>query len=75
MQLHSYGNRLREQGYRVNEKLGFGDPKKEIPRLTEELAAELLVIGRHGHKGIMDFIFGETIAVVRHKVKCAVLVV
>ena len=62
-------------GYSVNEKLGFGDPKKEIPRFTEELNAQLLVIGKHGHSGIMDFILGETIAVVRHKVKCAVLVV
>jgi len=75
IQLHLYGNRLREQGYRVNEKLGFGDPKKELPRFTEELDAQLLVIGRHGHGGIMDIIFGETIQVVRHKVKCAVLVV
>ncbi len=75
VQLHSYGNKLREQGYRVNEKLGFGDPKKEIPRFTEGLKVQLLVIGRHGHGGIMDFIFGETIQVVRHKVKCAVLVV
>ncbi len=75
IQLHSYGNKLREQGYLVNEKLGFGDPKKEIPRFTEELDAQLLVIGRHGHGGIMDIIFGETIQVVRHKVKCAVLVV
>lgn len=75
IQLHEYGNKLREQGYRVTEKLGFGDPKKEIPKLTEEIQAELLVIGKHGHSGIMDFILGETIAVVRHKVKCAVLVV
>lgn len=75
IQLRSYGNKLREQGYSVTEKLGFGDPKTEIPKFTEELNAQLLVIGRHGHGGIMDFIFGETIAVVRHKVKCAVLVV
>lgn len=75
IQLRSYGNKLREQGYIVTEKLGFGDPKTEIPKFTDELNAQLLVIGRHGHGGIMDFIFGETIAVVRHKVKCAVLVV
>lgn len=75
IQLLAYGNKLREQGYLVTEKLGFGDPKNEIPRFTDELDAQLLVIGRHGHGGIMDFIFGETIAVVRHKVKCAVLVV
>lgn len=75
IQLRSYGNKLREQGYIVTEKLGFGDPKTEIPKFTAELNTQLLVIGRHGHGGIMDFIFGETIAVVRHKVKCAVLVV
>ncbi|MCX6200497.1 MAG: Nramp family divalent metal transporter [Bacteroidetes bacterium] len=74
-QLQSYGNKLREQGYSITEKLGFGDPKKEIPQFVAEINAQLLVIGRHGHGGIMDFIFGETIAVVRHKVKCAMLVV
>ncbi len=74
-QLQSYGNKLREQGYTITEKLGFGDPKNEIPQFVTELNVQLLVIGRHGHGGIMDFIFGETIAVVRHKVKCAVLVV
>ena len=75
LQLHEYGDKLRAQGYHVTEKLGFGDPKKEIPKLTAEISAELLVIGKHGHTGIMDIIFGETIAVVRHQVKCAVLVV
>jgi manganese transport protein len=74
-QLVDYGNKLRAQGYRVTEKLGFGDPKKEIPKLTDANDVELLVIGKHGHTGIMDIIFGETIAVVRHKVNCSVLVV
>lgn len=75
IELCAYGNKLREQGYRVEEKLGFGDPKKEIPQIVNELNVELLVIGRHGHGGIMDIIFGETIQVVRHRVSCAVLVV
>lgn len=74
-QLHEYGNGLRAQGYDVNEKLGFGNPKKEIPRVTEEVNAELLVIGGHGHRGIKDFIYGETISTVRHAVKCPVLAV
>jgi len=73
--LKLYGNKLRQQGYHVSERLGFGDPKKEIPAITEKVNAELLVIGKHGHRGIMDIIFGETIDEVRHKVKCAVLVV
>lgn len=74
-ELREYGNKLRLQGFDVKEKLGFGDPKKEIPRLADELRIELLVIGKHGHRGFKDLIFGETIAEVRHKVKCAVLVV
>ena len=74
-QLREYGNRLREQGYHVHEKLGFGDPKKEIPSLAEKVGAELLVIGQHGHRGIKDMVFGETISEVRHNAKCPVLVV
>jgi manganese transport protein len=74
-QLRLYGNKLREQGYHITERLGFGDPKKEIPYIAEKVTAELLVIGKHGHRGIMDVIFGETISEVRHKAKCPVLIV
>ncbi len=75
VQLKQYGNKLREQGYHVHERLGFGDPKTELPRLAEKVNAQLLVIGQHGHQGIKDFVFGETISVVRHNAKCPVLVV
>ncbi len=74
-QLKQYGNKLRLQGYHVHERLGFGDPKTELPRLAKKVNAELLVIGQHGHQGIKDIVFGETISVVRHNSKCPVLVV
>lgn len=74
-QLKVYADHLRQQGYTVTEKIGFGNPKKEIPRITAEVNAELLVIARHGHTGFMDILFGETIGTVRHRVKCSVLVV
>ena len=57
------------------EKLGFGNPKKQIPKICDEVNAELLVIGQHGHTGIMDIILGETISEVRHNAKCPVMVV
>ena len=75
VQLKQYGNKLRQQGYHVHERLGFGDPKTELPRLALAVNAELMVIGQHGHQGIKDFVFGETISVVRHNAKCPVLVV
>jgi len=74
-QLKHYGHKLREQGYNIEERLGFGDPKKEIPVIVEKVKADLLVIGQHGHRGLMDIILGETIATVRHNVKCPVLMV
>jgi manganese transport protein len=75
MELKKYGNSLRAQNILVEEKLGFGNPKKQIPLICDEANVELLVIGQHGHTGIMDFILGETISEVRHNSKCAVLVV
>lgn len=74
-QLHKYANALRAQGYEVIEKLGFGKPTQEIPRYANDINAELLVIARHGHKGVMDLVFGETIADVQHNVKSRVLIV
>lgn len=74
-QVMNYVNDLRAQGYDVEPKLGYGKPQKEIVRMCNELNTELLVLAKHGHTGIMDFIFGETIGVVRHRVKCFVLVV
>lgn len=75
LQLKKYSSQLREQGYHVKEQLGFGDPKTEIPRMVNELNAELLVIGGHGHRGIKDVIYGETISTVRQNVNCPVLAV
>ena len=49
---------LQAQGYSVKEQLGFGDPKKEIPRMVNELNSELLVIGTHGHTGLTDIVYG-----------------
>jgi len=36
---------------------------------------DMLVMGAHGHKGIKDYIFGETIESVRHKLSIPVLIV
>jgi manganese transport protein len=74
-QLHKYAAQLRAQGYHISEELGFGDPKKEIPNLVNAFNAQLLVIGTHGHRGLSDIIYGETISVVRHNVNCPVLTV
>jgi manganese transport protein len=73
--LQSYGNKLRSQGYHIEEKLSFGNPRTAIPKIVNELHTSLLVIGSHGHAGLQDIIYGETIQSVRHDVKCPILIV
>jgi len=51
------------------------NPHKEIVRYAREVHADLLVMGAHGHGGIKDLIFGNTINPVRHRLNIPILVV
>jgi manganese transport protein len=53
---------------------GFS-PKDEIVRVARQLHPDLVVMGAHGHRGVKDLIFGNTINGVRHEVAAPVLVV
>jgi manganese transport protein len=44
-------------------------------RLVKENNADMLVIGAHGHSGIKDLLYGQTVDSVRHELKIPVLVV
>lgn len=73
--LQQYIALLRQKGYTVNGKLGFNNRAREIARICQDEKADLLVIGAHGHSGVKDWIYGETINSVRHELKIPVLVV
>jgi manganese transport protein len=73
--LEKYAENLRELGFHVEAKIGYGSPKKVITKAVEETNADLLVLGAHGHQGLKDFIFGATANSVRHRVRIPVLIV
>jgi len=73
--LDKYQLNLSEQGYNVTVKLGFGNPKKTIPEIVNNLNCDLLVMGAHGHKAFKDILLGTTLDTVRHKVNVPVLIV
>ncbi|SDL52640.1 manganese transport protein [Catalinimonas alkaloidigena] len=73
--LEAYAEQLKEKGYKVHFKLGYGSPKTAIADLAQEWAADLLVMGGHGHRLFKDILFGTTIEDVRHRVTMPVLVV
>ncbi|MES2880553.1 MAG: Nramp family divalent metal transporter [Bacteroidota bacterium] len=73
--LDGYVAWLKDKGVEAESRLGFSNRNKEIPRLVKESGADLLVIGAHGHSGIKDYLYGETINSVRHQLKIPVLIV
>jgi manganese transport protein len=73
--LDAYVAQLISKGFRAEGRLGFKNRSKEIVRIVKESAADMLVIGAHGHTGFKDLLYGETTDAVRHELKIPVLVV
>ncbi len=73
--LDFYAQQLKDRGFNAEAQIGFGQRAKEIVRLVKASGADMLVIGAHGHSGIKDLLYGETINTVRHELKIPVLVV
>lgn len=73
--LQFYIQQLNQRGFSAVGRLGFKNRTKEIVRIVKEESAGLLVIGAHGHSGIKDWIYGETINSVRHELNIPVLIV
>ncbi len=73
--LTNYVNQLKERNLDVEMKMGFGNPRRKIPKMVKEFDADLLVMGAHGHQFFKDLIFGATVDTVRHRVDIPVFIV
>lgn len=73
--LNTYKQKMLEKGFKVSVELGFGSPKRQIPKIVNASDFDLLVLGGHGHSGFKDLLFGTTVDSVRHKVKIPVFIV
>ena len=73
--LEEYVNSLKNIGINASFVLDYGLPKKEIPIIVEEVQADLVVMGSHGHRGIKDIIFGQTVDYVRHHINVPLMIV
>lgn len=73
--LNSYCAHLQSLGYSTEVSIGYGNPAKAISEIVNNSAADLIVMGGHGHKTFKDILFGATVDTVRHNIKIPVLVV
>jgi manganese transport protein len=74
--LEQVANSLRNQGVSVETAIAHSpSPSKEIVRYAAEVHPDLVIMGAHGHGGIKDLIFGNTINPVRHNLSVPMLIV
>ena len=82
MQCTSLGNlervaqNLHAQGITVETRIAHSlSPQKEIVRYAREIQPDIVIMGAHGHGGLKDLIFGNTINPVRHDLELPMLIV
>lgn len=73
-QLDDYLLYFQSKGYKADAVLGYRQRPREIARIVKESGADLLILGSHGHKGLKDLVWGETINQVRHLVDVPVFI-
>ncbi|WP_028298908.1 Nramp family divalent metal transporter [Olivibacter sitiensis] len=72
--MQKYLDLIHGKGYHVQYALGYKRRVSEIVRITREVGADLIVVGSHGHKGLRDFVYGETVDKLRHRVAIPVFI-
>ncbi len=73
--MDDYVMQLQARGFTAEGFLGYKNRSKEIVRIAKGVNADMIVMGAHGHTGLKDFIYGETVNSVRHELKIPVLIV
>jgi manganese transport protein len=74
LRLEEYTQLFHQQKRKATAHLGYRNRSLEIKRIVETTQCDLLILGSHGHHGLKDLFFGETINRVRHLVKVPIFV-
>lgn len=64
--LKTVEDQLRGEGFTVRAKHAAGSPAREILKTTREERCDLIAMATHGHRLLLDVIYGTTITHVRH---------
>ena len=72
--LQEYARFFEDRGYSTSAVLGYNKRVQEIVRIVKETQPDLLILGSHGHKGLHDYLYGETINQVRHLIDIPVFI-
>lgn len=71
--LEKFRRQLADAGISTTARLEVGNPRKIIPRIANDEAFSLLIIGRRNSGEIREVLFGSVANYVLHNVTCPVL--
>lgn len=74
-QIQEIAERLRAKGLNATALLVHGPTVKTILSEAEKLAANMIVVGSHGHGAMYDLILGSVSEGILHKSNCPVLII
>ncbi len=66
---------LTEAGLEVSKILRVGSPRETIVQVARDIEADVLIIGSHSKRGILDIALGGTAQSVSRRAPCAVVLV
>ena len=73
--MHEYLAPLKAQGLEIASILRVGDPRDVIPEVATTLKADLLILGSHSKRGLLDIVLGGTAQQVSKAAPCTVVLV
>lgn len=73
--LRNYCQKATEQGISTEWDVKIGDAGSRIRELAKAWDADLVIVGRRGHRGIAEIVMGSVSSYVIHQAPCSVLVV
>lgn len=73
--LNQVEKRVSQEGFRVRVRHAAGKPADQILRAAREERCDLIAMATHGHRLLLDIIYGETIEKVRHEAEIPLFLV
>lgn len=73
--VRNYCQKATEQGISTEWDVRIGDAGSRIRELAKAWDADLVIVGRRGHRGLAEIVMGSVSSYVIHQAPCSVLVV
>jgi nucleotide-binding universal stress UspA family protein len=73
--MNGYAHDAAEMGIPVDWDWRMGEPGAQICEAAEDWGADLVIVGRRGHRGLREVLLGSVSNYVLHRAKCSVMVV